>query len=358
MVPYLALYYHQLGFSGIEVGILAATLPLGAALFAPIWGAVADSFGIHRLVLRVALVLAAINALLLTWASTFLLNLILLGAVSLFAAPLTSLVNSYGVTISQRQGLSYGRLRVWGSFGYAISVWLVGRLMERAESGFFLIAYAIALLFAFGATLGLPPLNSRSTRRAKGSLMIVMRNWPMILMLATTFLVSSSTSIIYNYLGIYLTELGGDTQLIGTAFALSSISQWPIMIFGSWFFARLGAKRMLTLAIVIYIVRLLFYSVLPAAEWVLPVQLLHGLSYGVYVMASVTLVHQLAGRELAATAQGLLTSMSLGFGMIVGTLAGGVLIDWTGITSIFYLSATVMMLALLVFLAGSKLTSL
>ena len=57
--PYIALYYRSLQLSGVQIGILAAILPLGVALLAPVWGALADSLSAHRLMLRGALVLGA-----------------------------------------------------------------------------------------------------------------------------------------------------------------------------------------------------------------------------------------------------------------------------------------------------------
>lgn len=61
--------------------------------------------------------------------------------------------------------------------------------------------------------------------------------------------------------------------------------------------------------------RILLYSVVPSAPWVLAIQLLHGCTFGLYLIASVTLVHELVGSELAATAQGLLAS-AMAFGHV------------------------------------------
>ena len=110
---------------------------------------------------------------------------------------------------------------------------------------------------------------------------------------------------------------------------------------------------MLGLAIIVYSVRLLLYSILPAALWVLPVQLLHGLSFGIYLMASVTLAHQVVGAELVATAQALLGS-AFGLGTITGALIGGALLDRIGITSSFRLAGGVALFAFVVFMVGAS----
>ncbi len=56
-------------------------------------------------------------------------------------------------------------------------------------------------------------------------------------------------------------------------------------------------------------------------------------------------VRTLQGPARAATAQGLLTSMSLGFGAITGTLVGGLLLDHIGAVGIFRVAGAGMLVA-------------
>jgi PPP family 3-phenylpropionic acid transporter len=88
------------------------------------------------------------------------------------------------------------------------------------------------------------------------------------------------------------------------------------------------------------------------------VQLLHGLSYGAFLMASVTLAHHIAGRGQAATAQALLTAMSFGFGSITGSLIGGALLDSIGTVGLFRGAAVLMLVTLAILLAGNRAVGL
>ena len=83
-------------------------------------------------------------------------------------------------------------------------------------------------------------------------------------------------------------------------------------------------------------------------------QLLHGLSYGIYLMASVTLAHRVAGREQAATAQALLTAVSFGLGTITGSLVGGAFLDSLGTTGLFRGAAVVVLVTLAILLVGNR----
>lgn len=151
------------------------------------------------------------------------------------------------------------------------------------------------------------------------------------MLLLTTLLVSSSTSIFYTYFGIYLVQLGGTANLLGVSNAIAGLSELPVLFFGGWLMQRFGSRRLILLAITLYSIRFGLYMLLPSAGWALPIQLVHGLTYGAFLMASVSLAHKLVPVELAAAAQGLLTAMALGFGSIAGLLLGGALHDQIGI---------------------------
>lgn len=354
LTPFLTLYYRQLGFSGLQIGLLAATLPLGTALLAPLLGALTDATGGHRLALRLALVSSGGIVLALTQAQDFWASLLLIALLAVAIAPVPSLLDSYGLTIGEATGVPYGRLRVWGSVGYTIAVWTVGWAMGGRVTRAFLLTYGACMLLALLATAGLPPQRRDAAGPQWQGLGDLWRDRPLLALLLVTFLMTASASMMYNFLGIHLAALGGSARLLGLAFALNALSELPVLAFGSRLLARFGSRRLIVVALVVYAVRLLLYSLLTVPAWVLPIQLLHGPTYGAFLLASVTLAHTLAGKERAATAQGLLTAMSFGFGSLAGSLVGGALFDLLGTVLLFRVAAGGMLVALLVFLLGPR----
>lgn len=350
---YIILYYQRLGLTGTQIGILNAVGPLGMAFFSPVWGYVADSRSAHRLILRTALLTTAAVALLVAGLSSFwqiLPLVILLAIVGTTASPL---LDSYGVTISSQAGLSFGQVRVWGSIGYTVVVWLIGYAMGGEVSRLFLFAYAVTLSVTAIATLGLPARKKKPGQNRWHGATAMLRRPDMRIVLFTVFLLSSATNPIFSFFGIYIEALGGGTSMLGLTSAVAAVSELPVMFLGSFLTFRLGSRRMFIVALVMYCLRLLLYSIVPSAVWVLPVQLIHGFSFGIYLMASVTLVHEFVGSELAATAQGLLAS-AMAFGQMTGSIVGGILLDRVGIFMIYRLSIVTTLLALVVFVLGMR----
>ena len=281
--------------------------------------------------------------------SSFLPLLPLIALLAFLEAPIASLFDGYGVTVSERLRTSYGSLRVWGSIGFTGSALLVGWLMGDDVTRLFFVAHALCLGGGLIATLGLPPLGERTARPLFGGLGLVTANRPLLALLLITYLMSTSVAAMYGFLGIHIEELGGGADLLGAATALAAASELPIVAFGGWFVARYGPVRLIALAIAVYAARFAAFTLAPGPEWILPVQLFHGLSYGAFLVASVTLAHRLAGREHAATARALLAAMSFGFGSITGSLAGGALLDRIGTDGLFRGASALLVLTLILF---------
>lgn len=191
--PFSALYYRELGFSGIEVGLLTSLPAAGVALFGPLWGATADTLGIHRSLLRGALSVGAIAALAASQVEGFLALFALIAILALALVPVAPLLDSYGMTIHDRFGTSYGSLRVWGSVGYMVLVLVIGRLMGSEVTSLLLVGHAVCLLIALLVTARLPQLHQRATYGFKGAIGEIKRNRPLLLLLTVAFLMTCST---------------------------------------------------------------------------------------------------------------------------------------------------------------------
>ncbi len=356
--PFAPIYYRALGLDGAQLGVLTALPALAMALLGPVFGAIADSRGIHRLMLCGAMVVAAFAALAVSQVTAFWALVLLIGLLAVAAVPIPALLDSYALVVGERTGIPYGRLRVCGSLGYMAVSLLVGLIIRGDVSNVFLLVYAACLGLALVAVIGFPAISERRLRPLFGSLGIVRGNARLQLLLGTAFVIAIGSATIGTFLGLRIQDLGGSSGLVGGAFAISALAELPIVAFGGWFLARLGPVRMIAFALLAYVIRFVANAVIETPELLLVSQLLHGVSYGAFLIASVTLAYRIAGREEAATAQALLTGMSFGFGSIVGSVVGGLLLDRIGTQGIFVVAAILMAVTLVLFLAVNRVVRL
>lgn len=357
-VPFFALYLRGLDFSGLQIGLLTALPSVGAALAGPVIGAMSDVRGVHRWVLRIGLaagsILAAIGALL----DGFLAIFLVMTGLALALAAIPSMLDSYAVVASDHVERSYGAMRVWGSLGYMLAVLVAGRLMGDDVTSLVFAGYAACLGVSLLVVASLPRLGERRAQPLLSGIADVVASRSLSVLLLVAFLLSTGAAVMNIYLGVHIEGIGGSASLIGVAFAVSAASELPVVAFGGWFLTRLGAFRLAALAVAVYAARFFAFSIITVPDLVLGVQVFHGLSYGAFLMASVTLAHRLAPPGRAATAQALLTAMSFGFGAIVGSLAAGALLDVIGTAGLFRAAAALMLVTLAVLVAGDRLVGL
>lgn len=353
--PFAAIYYRHLGFDGLQLGLLTAMPAIGIALTGPVWGIFADTYGIHRQILRVVLLIAAMLSLTLSQITSYGPFLLVLALISLALVPVPSLWDSYAVSAVERGGASYGVLRIFGSAGYSIVVTIMGRLLVGGISNIIFFAYAVSHVITCLVSLRLPPLNDRVRRRFWDGISLVLQKRSFLLILFTAFLIAIGYSMLGMYLAVHVASLGGSTGLAGIAYATSAMSELPIIGFGSRILRRLGARNVIFVSITMYTVRFALLGFSGSTVGVIAAQTLHGASFGMFLIASVTLAYRLVGRENAATAQAMLAMMGVGLGNIVGSLLGGVMIDLTT-TSIMYRWVMLLMIfTMVVFFFGSRL---
>ncbi len=353
--PFVSLYYREMGLEGIQIGILTAMSSVGTAFMAPIWGALADKYALHKQLLRWLLIGGAVGALLLAHAGNFLMALLSVALLAACVSPVPSFLDSYAVQISERSGVSYGAMRVWGSIAYIITTWSLGHLMGVEVSHLFIYCYTSFLLLTMASTWGLPRLREHAVHAMWSSFKRILSKRALVVFLLLTYVIATAMSTMYSFFGIYVREIGGTTAMLGTASSLSALSELPIIAGSGLLLRVLGPRKLLLIAVASYTIRLGVYGFLPEPHWVLGIQLIHGLCFGAYLVSTVTLAHRLAGRELAATAQAMLASISMGFGSITGSVVGGALLDVLGTVGIYKIASATMFGALVALALSMRL---
>ncbi|HEY7600717.1 MAG TPA: MFS transporter, partial [Candidatus Limnocylindrales bacterium] len=124
-----------------------------------------------------------------------------------------------------------------------------------------------------------------------------------------------------------------------------------IFIFSARLLRRWGAERVLIVALALFVLRWLFFSIAWSPGVAVAGQALHGVTFSALWIAGVSYAEQQAPARLGATAQGLFSGTVYGVSA-VGTVAGGVIYAVAGPAALFQAAAAAVVLALLVFLGA------
>jgi PPP family 3-phenylpropionic acid transporter len=354
LIPFLVIYYEQLGFSGRQIGFLAAIPPFVFLISAPVWGAAADATKQHKRLLMVAIVGALVVVFLFSRTTAFAWIIPVVVVYAFFAAPIMPLVDASTMDwLGERRNL-YGRIRLWGAIGWGISAPLIGWLIERSGVGWAFYGYIVLMLGGLVVAWYLPIRETSAQQPFWNGMRLIIGNRQWLLFLAVVFIGGMCLAIIGNFLFLYMNDLGASKTLMGLSLTFATISELPILFYSNRLLNRWGARGLLLIALAAYVVRALAYTVISEPWMFLAVQLLHGLTFSAMWVAGVFYADSMAPEGLGATAQGLFSGVLLGLGGIAGGLIGGILYDELGAVAMFRWAAAAALVGLIVFALVSR----
>lgn len=343
--PYLPLWLKELGFSLLAISVLTS-VQSASRLFAPyLWGSLSDRTGERVRLLRygatVALVLSLGLWFELGGVGLFVVLLLMFthtsGMMPMSEAALAHLVSHGGAFDARR----YGRIRLWGSLGFLVTVVAAGFWFERFSLVHF-PAWTLATLAAVTLSVWLLP-DFREPAHAddvQPSVWPVLRQPPVRWFFAAVFFHVLAHIFIYVFFSLYLDSLGYSKTVIGLLWALS------VVIEIGWFFTqgrwlpRLSLSAWLVLAAALMALRMGLTAGLPLVWPVLLLaQALHAITFAAHHTVCIALLsHHFPGR-LRGRGQALYTVVGYGLPGVVGGVAGGLLSSALGLASVFWLSS-------------------
>ncbi len=331
LLPFLVLYYAQLGLSGQQIGVLSALLPVMTLLSVPLWSAASDTTGRYRAFMLLTVGGTLALTLLTSSVTTYFGLLTSVGALAFFVAPIMPLADHSVLTLLQQKH-RYGTLRLWGAVGWGVAAPLAGLLVEYGVRWAFVLA-ALLLGLLWGVVVRLPTPEKRSQRGGGGVRQFITPVWSGFLL--TAFVGGVGLAVSGNFLYLHMADLGIRAPLVGLALTVATLSEIPIFFFAGYLLRRYAAPTLLVTALAAFAVRLFLYSLIVSPWLLLSVQVLHGPTFSLLWIAGVAYADSLAPEGLGATAQGLFATMVMGWGGIVGALVGGVLYDGVGAAAMF-----------------------
>ncbi|HEX6386815.1 MAG TPA: major facilitator superfamily domain-containing protein 6, partial [Anaerolineae bacterium] len=335
LIPFLSLYYRSLGLMGRQIGVLTGVVPLVTMVSAPLWGGLADASQRHRPSLLLAIVGTWTAVLGLSQPATFDELLLLVVIYAFFTAPIIPLTDNSVLVLLGGRKAEYGKLRLWGGVGWAVAATLLGPVLQRAGLSWAFYSFLLFLFVAFVVAWRMPVLSTTAHQAYRAGLRILLTSPRFLLLLAVALVYGASLSVFLKYLFLYLETLNASRTLMALSLVTATISELPLWVVTHRLIQRWGTSRMLAIALVAMCIRAFAYALISAPWLVLPINLLHGLSFALLWAGGVAAADAIAPPGLGATAQGIFAGVVMGLGAGVGGFAGGVLYDSIGPVALF-----------------------
>ncbi len=336
-----------LGFSGEQIGLTYGTTAL-AAMISPFFvGMIADRFFATQ---RLLAALHLFGGLALFYASTQTTFGPLYAAMlvhTLFYMPTLALTNSLSFRQMENPGREFPPVRVLGTIGWIVAGLVVGTMgIEATGRPMQLAAVGAVVLAAYCLVLPHTPPQTTRLRAADGDrfgaagrrprvrdvlgldALQLMKDRSFAVFVIGSFLVCIPLQFYYAFANPFLNAIGV-TNAAGKM-TMGQMSELVFMLMMPWFFRRLGVKQMLIVGMAAWVARyiLFAYGDNQSLVWMLYLGiLLHGICYDFFFVTGQIYVDQKAPPTVRAAAQGFITFVTYGVGMLIGSWLSGRVVD-------------------------------
>ena len=342
--PYLPLWLKDLGLSITVIGLLTAVQAATRVLAPYGWGWLSDHTGERVKLLRFCAGAALLcSAGLWVSGSVGWLALVLLlmfihtsAMMPMSEAALAHLVSTDGDFNARR----YGRVRLWGSLGFLVTVFVAGAWFERMGMQSF-PSWAVGSLIALNVSVWWLPNHREPAHPTEQRLPIlgVLRQAKVRWFFATVFFHVLSHIGIYVFFSLYLDELGYSKTMIGVLWAVSVAAEIVWFFTQSRWLPKFSLPGWLLLCAATMVLRMGLTTW--AAEWLLALllaQLLHALTFATQHSVCIALLSEYFPGRLRGRGQALYASIGYGVPGVLGALGGGALSDAWGLRAVYAVS--------------------
>jgi PPP family 3-phenylpropionic acid transporter len=336
-VIYFVQAFQRFGYSNTLIGTIMMGTSLMSLVVQPLWGYIADKVIRDRQIIAFCCAAGGVFYFVFIFSGGF-KPLVISAAVGMYAlfSPMMTLIDSFvAKLIVDGQGINYSATRAGGSVSYAFTAVLFGLAVSRFTMRIAPFIYLALCAVLCGALWGLP--NPKKMRRpsgfsASGGLRYLRSNRAYLLFVAAYFLTSLTTIPDNTYYSVVLFSMGGDERHVGLGLFFQAISEVPVMLLFGRIREKTGLKPafFLVLGMVFYALKNFCIAYAPNIALVLLGSMLQGLSFAVFLPASVAFLMETVDRNYLATAQMSAVTIGSSLAAMLSNPLGGALADSLG----------------------------
>ena len=355
LIPYWGLYLKSLGFTAAAIGSMMAIIMATKIISPNIWGWVADHTGKRMAIVRLGGLLSII-----AFAGVFISHqywwlVVVMMLFSFFWNATLPQLEATTFTHLGEQTHRYSSVRLWGSIGFIVAVWVIGQQLDGAKisflplilMGLFISIWASSLLVPEEKSTGSLHLHHEPLRK-------VLKRPEVVGLLLICFLMQMGHGPYYTFYSIYMQDFGYSLSMIGFLWALGVLAEVLIFMRMHKLVPRYGLKRLLIVSLLLAACRWIIIALFPTTLSIMIfAQLLHAASFGVYHAVTIQLVHNYFVGKHQGKGQALYSSVSFGAGGATGSLYAGYSWDTVGTTATFLIASFVSLIA--VYIAVKKI---
>lgn len=356
---FLPLLFQHNGLSIIQISIIMSAGMFVSILAQPLWGMVSDR---NQTIKRPIIVLAScafIASFFMFSASSFVYVLIFTCLFMSFMTPIQPLTDMLAVQFAARNGIDYGKMRLWGSLGFAVTAFLLGYITDvfGIESLGTLFAFLMIGVIVYTLTLDDIKVNKVHSKE-KINILSITRNRKFLFFLLMVLLIGIPARMNDNLFGLYMNTLGASKTDIGTSFLFSAISEVPMFFIIGYILRKIQPLFLILIGSFLYIIRWIIYSIVHNPDLLLFLPLMQSVTFTFVFVGGLYYIAQFMPKHLMATSQAIFTAVFTGISSIIGSSVGGWILNSFGGPRVYHLSVVLTVIGMGMALYSYRLSTI
>ena len=333
----ISIYLLDKGFKASEVSLVVSTSFLTSMIFQPVIGMLSDKYDVKK-VNFVLFTLAGIGGLAFMFAS----SLITITIGYSFVLTLINGPNPVMEKIASSSPYQYGKIRIWGTIGYATGSWLAGMIYQLISPSAIFICFIITMILCIIGLLGTQtPSELGQNNEEKTKTSTLFHNYKYLYYLIIAAIFQGITNMANTYIPAMFQNDGLKVSLVSTILSFAVLCEAPLVLFSHKFMDKLTNKRLLIIAYSMITIQFLCYAL---NVW-LPLKVIITLitkhpSGMLFIMINLKIVSTLVPKEHQITALAFVQTLRNLSSIIFQNIAGQIL-DISSYQILFALSLIV-----------------
>lgn len=333
----ISIYLLDKGFKASEVSLVVSTSFLTSMIFQPVIGMFSDRYDVKK-VNFVLFTLAGIGGL----AFMFAASLITITIGYSFVLTLINGTNPVMEKIASSSPYQYGKIRIWGTIGYATGSWLAGMIYQLISPSAIFICFIITMILCIIGLLGTQtPSELGQNNEEKTKTSTLFHNYKYLYYLIIAAIFQGITNMANTYIPAMFQNDGLKVSLVSTILSFAVLCEAPLVLFSHKFMDKLTNKRLLIIAYSMITIQFLCYAL---NVW-LPLKVIITLitkhpSGMLFIMINLKIVSTLVPKEHQITALAFVQTLRNLSSIIFQNIAGQIL-DISSYQILFALSLIV-----------------
>lgn len=339
-LPFLPLFLTYSHMNSLQLGFLMSIGPLAGIFAQAVWGILADRYHRSKEYLMLTLFLTGLICFLFSLARGFSTFACLLFLYAVTNSPITPLSDALVInTLKDRR--DYGKIRRWGSFGFALTAALGGLIFSYFELSWFGVIEGIILLSCLLWAKYLPnPRDITPITSGKPTPFTSVTKAPgLVVFLIITMMFMIPYNAYTAFFGWHMQTLGASRFWIGLGWTIAALSEMLVFSKGNTWLTWFPPQKLIIVSGCIFALRWLVYSFVQDYHVIVLLQIFQCISFALFYLAGVEYLNLLLPAYLQGSAQSAFNAVSFGISAMVGTSGAGWLLEMGNIGLLYRVSA-------------------